>query len=312
MKGMPLVKAKDLVLLSVAGTLPAVETDPAGKRRIFAASTSVEHPACPVTPAFNRMSLGVSGFIIDEVDVGSRIVQITDLSGLGCVYPHSTCADAHVLTRIRNLTKAWMPSAVFRTITETLLPKSLAKLGAAAAAVQTVPIDFPPPVLGAPRVPTQADADSEWSSGDDDEDLSDLEDEIERGNAPGTSAGPDGFADAPFPSSNNDVPALAPSVSRDLHALLTQLRTLSTRLATLESIVESPGTRNRWWWLPFSRGRTTGGTGRGQDRIAGTEVMTGTEGAGIGLAKVLTMGSLSAAAAAVAVAAVAAWGRHKR
>ena len=74
MKGMPLVKAKDLVLLSVAGTLPAAEADPAGKRRIFAASTS----------AYNRMSLSISGFVIEETDLGSRIIQITDLSGLGC------------------------------------------------------------------------------------------------------------------------------------------------------------------------------------------------------------------------------------
>lgn len=84
MKGMPLVKAKDLVLLSVAGTLPPTDADPAGKRRIFAASTSVDHPECPVTPAFNRMSLSISGFIIEETEIGSRIIQITDLSGVGC------------------------------------------------------------------------------------------------------------------------------------------------------------------------------------------------------------------------------------
>lgn len=84
MKGIPLVKAKDLVLLSVAGTLPTSGADPAGKRRIFAASTSVDHPDCPVTSAYNRMSLSISGFIIEETDLGSRIIQITDLSGVGC------------------------------------------------------------------------------------------------------------------------------------------------------------------------------------------------------------------------------------
>jgi hypothetical protein len=87
---MPLVKAKDLVLLSIPGRLPTASdeittTGPvAEKLRIYCASTSVEHEKAPITPAFNRMELTVSGFLIEEEGEGSRIVQITDLSGLGC------------------------------------------------------------------------------------------------------------------------------------------------------------------------------------------------------------------------------------
>ncbi|POY74631.1 hypothetical protein BMF94_2392 [Rhodotorula taiwanensis] len=285
MKGMPLVKAKDLVLLSVAGTLPSSETDPAGKRRIFAASTSVDHPACPVTPAYNRMSLGISGFVIDEVDAGSRIIQITDLSGLG----------------------SWVPSAVFRTITETMLPKSLAKLGAAAAAVTQLPADFPPPVLGSAPMGAADDFEDpeelELSEYDDEEDNFDEDD------LPFDGVAQPVAVEAPFPASNDDAVALAPSISRDLHALLTQLRSLSTRLATLESMVETPG--SGWkWYAPFARAQAPPPR-REQDRIAGSDVMTGV-GSGISLSKILTTGSLSAAAAAVGVAAVAAWGRHRR
>ncbi|KWU47138.1 Bet v1-like protein [Rhodotorula sp. JG-1b] len=287
MKGMPLVKAKDLVLLSVAGTLPAAEADPAGKRRIFAASTSVDHPECPVTSAYNRMSLSISGFVIEETDLGSRIIQITDLSGLG----------------------SWVPSAVFRTITESMLPKSLAKLGAAAAAVVDLPVDFPPPVLG-----STLDTDPEEKALDlpeSENDLGDYDEEYDEEGEEEEDDGPaDPIADAPFASSNEDKVALAPSISRDLHALLTQLRSLSTRLSTLESIVETPdrGGGGWKWYAPFARPQPR----RTQERIAGTEVMTGTGGGGISLSAILTMGSLSAAAAAVGVAAVAAWGRHRR
>jgi hypothetical protein len=58
----------------------------ADKLRIYCASTSVEHERAPVTAAFNRMELSVSGFLIEEEGEGSRIVQITDLSGLGCEF----------------------------------------------------------------------------------------------------------------------------------------------------------------------------------------------------------------------------------
>lgn len=105
MKGMAMVKAKDLVLLSVASKLPMADdaTSEAGKPvadklQIFAATTSVDHPRVPPTPAYNRMQLSVSGFLIEEIGAGgSKIVQITDLSGLGCASSRSSalCSRAH-------------------------------------------------------------------------------------------------------------------------------------------------------------------------------------------------------------------------
>lgn len=190
-----------------------------------------------------------------------------------------------------------------------MLPKSLAKLGAAAAAVVDLPADFPPPVLG-----STIDADPEEKALELPESENDLEDYDEEYDEEGEEDedGPaDPIADAPFASSNEDKVALAPSISRDLHALLTQLRSLSTRLSTLESIVETPDRAGAgWkWYAPFARPQPR----RVQERIAGTELMTGTGGGGgISLSAILTMGSLSAAAAAVGVAAVAAWGRHRR
>lgn len=190
-----------------------------------------------------------------------------------------------------------------------MLPKSLAKLGAAAAAVVDLPVDFPPPVLG-----STLDTDPEEKALDlpeSENDLGDYDEEYDEEGEEEEDDGPaDPIADAPFASSNEDKVALAPSISRDLHALLTQLRSLSTRLSTLESIVETPdrGGGGWKWYAPFARPQPR----RTQERIAGTEVMTGTGGGGISLSAILTMGSLSAAAAAVGVAAVAAWGRHRR
>lgn len=106
MKGMPpLVKQKDLVLLSVPGRLPRKSDDnldlgkggpTTDRMRIFCASTSVEHDQARVSPEFNRMQLSVSGFLIEQDgdDSSSRIVQITDLSGLGCEFSFSLSNSA--------------------------------------------------------------------------------------------------------------------------------------------------------------------------------------------------------------------------
>lgn len=106
MKGMAFVKAKDMVLLSVAGRLPPIppnveeddqsrsptptsdgsvvtEEAPTPKLRLFCATTSFGHPARPPTRDFARMKTS-SGFVIeDDGQGGSRILQLTDLSGLG-------------------------------------------------------------------------------------------------------------------------------------------------------------------------------------------------------------------------------------
>ena len=83
MKGVALIKAKDMVLLSIAGCLPRSSSEE--PLRIVCATTSTTHPEVPPRSDYNRMELGVSGFLIEEDgNGGSKIVQVTDLSGLGC------------------------------------------------------------------------------------------------------------------------------------------------------------------------------------------------------------------------------------
>lgn len=112
MKGMAFIKAKDMVLLSVMGRLPPIppmgaetegsgsggesrsptptsegssvdSTAPTPRLRLFSATTSFDHPAKPPTKEYARMKTS-SGFVIeDDGQGGSRILQLTDLSGLG-------------------------------------------------------------------------------------------------------------------------------------------------------------------------------------------------------------------------------------
>lgn len=126
MKGMGrLVKKKDMCLLSVVGRLPpipplAVESEldeesrsptPTGSEqssaassrasidfgardtlRLFCATQSFDHPGRPPTSAYNRMQTA-SGFVVEEDGQGgSRILQLTDLSGLGSC--ESSCAQS--------------------------------------------------------------------------------------------------------------------------------------------------------------------------------------------------------------------------
>lgn len=73
-----------MVLLSIASRLPPLDSTQSSLR-IFCATTSFDHPSAPLRSDFNRMELGVSGFLIEEDgNGGSKIVQVTDLSGLGC------------------------------------------------------------------------------------------------------------------------------------------------------------------------------------------------------------------------------------
>lgn len=62
MKGVAVIKAKDMVLLSVAARLPTTrEGEP---MRLFCATTSFKHPTSRLPSAeYNRMELGVSGFL---------------------------------------------------------------------------------------------------------------------------------------------------------------------------------------------------------------------------------------------------------
>lgn len=74
-----------MVLISVAGRLPPNKSDDDPALRLFCATSSFDHPRCQPKPGFNRMVLNVAGFIAEEHGSGgSKISQITDLSGLGC------------------------------------------------------------------------------------------------------------------------------------------------------------------------------------------------------------------------------------
>lgn len=303
MKGMAMIKAKDLVLLSVAGKLPTPEDDmedgqpTAEKLRIFAASTSVDHPKVPPTPQYNRMTLSISGFFIEEVGKGSKIVQITDLSGLGCAFPSLFSVQ---LQADHARLAAWVPNSVLRTITQTMLPKSLAKLGAAAADVTEFTSEFPPPTLGK-KAPSTANGHANGEAGgeeeEEDEEESDYEDESDDED-----------------SSASDATRLSPSASRDLHSLLSQLRSLTSRLAVLETLVSSPSapasssgvaaTPTRRWYSPFS---SSSGSGAGKGYGGPSDMVTMSPGK---LSALATLGS--AAGAAIAVAAVTAVARRRK
>ncbi|GAA5961122.1 hypothetical protein JCM3765_001234 [Sporobolomyces pararoseus] len=282
MKGMPLVKAKDLVLLSIPGRLPTASDEistsgpVAEKLRIYCASTSVVHDKAPITSAFNRMELSVSGFMIEEEGEGSRIVQITDLSGLG----------------------SWIPNAVFKTVTQTMLPKSLVKLGETARGPTKEAESWPPPVLGTKVVSaegTQIEQDSQSDS-----DLSEEEEESDEDE--------DGSSTPPTTPPTSESVALSPSASRDVYALLSQLRSLTSRLTALESLVTkgavSPSgvPANRLWYsfASSSKDKTQA------DAQGGADLMTLSASK---LSLFMTIGS--AAGAAVALAAVSAWGRRR-
>ncbi|GAA6063186.1 hypothetical protein JCM10212_006852 [Sporobolomyces blumeae] len=301
MKGMAMVKAKDLVLLSSPGRLPTAAdappspaTDPgpvADKLRIYCASTSVDHPRVPPTPTFNRMELTVSGFMIEEVGEGSRIVQITDLSGLG----------------------SWIPNAVFRTVTQTMLPKSLVRLGEAARGTTKTADLWPPPLLGS----TSTSGD-ESQAGGSDESESDWSGEEESSGAEGdASSTPATTVRSTSTSIDSDV-ALSPSASRDVYALLTQLRSVTSRLTALETLVTraaspsttAPGEGSSLSSTPrrSSRPWYSFGLGKGEEGgpPAGADLMTLSASK---LSLFMTIGS--AAGAAVALAAVSAWGRRR-
>lgn len=52
--------------------------------RICCATSSVDHPKKPEQPGLNRMTIKISGFILEDDGAGGcRLTQITDLSGLG-------------------------------------------------------------------------------------------------------------------------------------------------------------------------------------------------------------------------------------
>lgn len=181
-----------------------------------------------------------------------------------------------------------------------MLPKSLAKLGAVAAGVTDFTSEFPPPTLGK-KAPAIANGDANGDAGgeeteEEEDEESDYEDESDDSSASGSTM-------------------LSPSVSRDLHALLTQLRSITSRLGALETLVSSPSapasssgvaaTPSRRWYSPFSS--SSGGSGAGKGYGGPSDMLTMSPGK---LSALATLGS--AAGAAIAVAAVTAVARRRK
>ncbi|GAA93489.1 uncharacterized protein L969DRAFT_89262 [Mixia osmundae IAM 14324] len=214
MKGMFPVKAKDMCLLSIITRLPPTAStvpDSSDKPilRLMCATTSVEHKDRPEQSGYNRMKLAISGFVAEEDGHGgSRLIQITDLSGLG----------------------SWVPDKIIQLVTKNIIPKSLAKVGKLAetyepkkerAALQGD--DWLPPLLGSwddPALAKEAqgadagEIEADDSEGEEGEEEEEDDDDEELANMPASEA-------------------------RSLRELVVQLRTVTSRLSSLES-----GTKN--------------------------------------------------------------------
>lgn len=193
-----LPQPKDLVLLSVITRLPpspsrVPQSGDENVMRMVCATSSVEHPSKPPQPGCQRMELKISGFLAEsDGKDGSRIVQITDLSGLGSV-----------------------PGFIINTVTGKLIPASLRRVGKLAKTHKSARFgddakdeEWIPPVVG------------DWQEGKDPKGPSNEA----TGDAEGDDADPDDALLA-------DVP---PSQARNLHALLGQLRFITTRLSAME------------------------------------------------------------------------------
>ena len=178
-----------------------------------------------------------------------------------------------------------MPKAVIRTVTQTMLPKSLTKLGQAAADTDLAkeskyPLegdDWMPPVLGEAVEPSApvASASADYNSEIDEED-----------------SGSSTLAD-----SDSDVGKGigSASSSRELHSLINQLRTVTARLNALEN--SSPSSGGARSWLPKVLG---GGVEQGQLEAFGGS-------------KVVALTALGGAAgAAIVLAALKGWERRRR
>lgn len=200
-----------------------------------------------------------------------------------------------------------------------MLPKSLIKLGATAAAVTDFTADFPPPTLGArapPPVPAAAHDDGAEASDDDASSAydSDGSSSSSSSTSPTTPPSTDLVTSSGSPSSPS-----SPAASRDVHFLLAQLRSITSRLAALETMVAAPNAggaapprRGPWYALGMGSRAPSSSPQRkltGAGAAGASETGTALLGPGT-LGALATLGS--AAAAAVAVAAVAAWGKQRR
>jgi hypothetical protein len=183
-----------------------------------------------------------------------------------------------------------------------MLPKSLVKLGETARGVTKEADSWPPPLLGSVSVASEVASNTEEFGSD--SELSEEEEEDDDDQAD------DGVSTPPTTPPTSETVKLSPSASRDVYALLSQLRSLTSRLTVLESIVTkgvSPSSSspngvpmNRPWYSFSSSKPTADGP------AAGADLMTLSASK---LSLFMTIGS--AAGAAVALAAVSAWGRRR-
>ncbi|CEQ39572.1 SPOSA6832_01118, partial [Sporobolomyces salmonicolor] len=283
MKGMPMVKAKHPTHLS-AFAQDLVLLSVAGRLPIAS-----DHPA-PALPVADKLRIYCATTSVE----------------------HPKVPPTSAFNRME---------VIFRTVTQTMLPKSLVKLGAAAAASTKETDYWPPPLLGhtqtTPSSSTSpASPSSEDESGSED-DLSASGDENEDATSTPSPT---------FPAGATPAAPLSPSASRDLHALVAQLRSLTSRLSALESLVtpsaaspspspspsssssrsfsSSSSSATARPWYSFDWSEKPAGPPAAAD--AGAETMTLSAGR---LSALATIGS--AAGAAIAVAAVTAWSRRR-
>lgn len=184
-----------------------------------------------------------------------------------------------------------------------MLPKSLVKLGETARGPTKEAESWPPPILGTRSISEEGaqvgveDSQPESDPSEEDESDEDDDDDVDGSSTPPTT-----------PPSSESV-KLSPSASRDIYALLSQLRSLTSRLTALESLVTkgavSPsGVPVNRPWYSFSSSSSKDKTQAGAP--GGADLMTLSASK---LSLFMTIGS--AAGAAVALAAVSAWGRRR-
>lgn len=204
--------------------------------------------------------------------------------------PPSRRADRALHTRA-----AWVPNAVIRKVTQSLLPKSLAKLGRAAQALNLAteskyPLEgegWMPPLLGEAVVPSAPPSGVREHH---------EQEEAEEDSASSTLA--DSDSDTPR-TGKGALPSA--SSTRELHSLLAQLRSVTQRLNALEASSSSVGGAGRSKGLFTSLLSGGGGVEQGQ--------MQASYGGSMTVALTAVGG---AAGAAVVLAAYKAWERRRR
>ena len=201
----------------------------------------------------------------DAVILRSQTCHRLDVRVLPCL---PAICRPHVVdeNQADNIYKAWTPTAIIRTITQTLIPGSIRKLGEIAStydvATSSAPaegLDWLPPLLGSSDDTAVAALDLEE---EEDDFESDSEEEEATPQSPGL-------------------------ITTDIASLLSQLRTLTTRLASLEStagVVPNKPVATSWV----------------KTLLAGESATTALASAG------------GAVGAATIVAILAVWGRGKR